>query len=67
MEIKDHPVCRNQSEIGQFIGVDKKMVPYLKKHYDLPAFKIEGKGNWKALKSSLLKWLEQIELEFLNN
>ena len=65
MEIKDRPICRNQAEIGSFIGVDKKMIPHLKKYYDLPIFKIEGKGNWKALKTSLLKWLEEIEVRFL--
>ena len=65
MEIKERPICRNQSEIGDFIGVDKKAIPYLKKHHELPVFKIDGKGNWKALKSSLLTWLEGIEHKFL--
>lgn len=65
MEVKDRPLCRNQAEIGDFIGVDKKSVPYLIKKHDLPAWKIEGKGPWKALKSSLLNWLEHIETKFL--
>ena len=66
MGIKERPICRNQTEIGDFIGVDKKSIPYLKKHHGLPAFKIDGKGNWKALKTSLLKWIEEIELKFLD-
>jgi hypothetical protein len=65
MEIKERPICRNQSEIGDFIGVDKRMIPHLQEHYNLPVFKIDGKGNWKALKTSLLKWLEEVEHQFL--
>lgn len=65
MAVKDHPLCRNSAEIGAFIGVDKNRISYLKKNYNLPAFKIEGKGNYKALKSSLLVWLEKIEKKFL--
>ncbi len=65
MEINDRPICRNQAEIGDFIGVDKKSIPYFKKKHGLPAFKIDNKGNWKALKSSLTKWLKKMEEECL--
>lgn len=61
----DRPICRNQSEIGDFIGVDKKMIPYLVENHGLPVFKIDGKGNSKALKSSLIKWLHKIERIFM--
>ena len=61
----DRPICRNQSEIADFIGVNKCMIPILKRKYGLPVFKIDGKGNWKAIKSSLVDWLKKMENKFL--
>lgn len=65
MEVNDRPICRNQTEIGKYIGIDPKKIPFLKRKYGLPAFQIDGKGPYKALKSSLTQWLEQMESQFL--
>ncbi len=59
------PICKNSNEIGTYIGVDKRSLRRLKEMYGLPVWKIEGKGNWKALKSSLDKWLVDMEKKFL--
>ncbi len=61
----DEPLCRNASEIGNYLGVSGKQIPYLIKMYELPVFRIEGKGKYKALKTSLYKWLQTMEKEFL--
>lgn len=59
------PICRNKVEIAKFIGVGKDMIPHLIDKHQLPVFQIDGKGNLKALKKSLTKWLEDMEDKFL--
>ena len=55
------PICRNSSEIGAYLGIDKRSIPYYQEEHGLPAWKFEGKGNWKALKTSLDNWLLEME------
>ncbi len=54
-------ICRNAAEIGSYIGVDKRTIPRYKKDYDLPVWRFEPGGNWKALKPSLDEWLLKME------
>lgn len=59
------PICRNATEIGEYIGIDKRSIPYYQETHGLPVWKFEGKGNWKALKPSLDEWLKEMEKKFL--
>jgi hypothetical protein len=55
------PVCKNASEIGEYIGIDSRQVARMRKTHNLPAFKIDNRGCWKANKSSLNSWLADME------
>ena len=55
------PICRNAAEIGQYLGIDKRSIKEFKDKFDLPVWRFEEKGNWKALKPSLDRWLKDME------
>jgi hypothetical protein len=57
LDFGSSPVCRNQVEVGKFLGVDPKRVPELKRDHGLPVFKIDGKGKWMGVKVKLFDWL----------
>jgi hypothetical protein len=59
--MSESPVCRNSEEIGNYIGIDSRQVPRMEKNHNLPAFKIDNQGSWKANKTSLNGWLADME------
>lgn len=61
----ESPICRNASEIAQYVGINKEWIPRYKDVYRLPAWRFENKGNWKALKSSLDRWVKDMEVQHL--
>lgn len=61
------PICRNAAEIAAYIGINKEWIKRYKEHYNLPAWRFENKGNWKALKVSLDSWLVTMEGKHLDS
>lgn len=54
----DKFVLRGTREISLYVGINYKNFCYFVDNKKLPAFKIDGKGNWIALKTDLVGWVE---------
>jgi hypothetical protein len=52
-------VLKNNREISQDFGIPHEKVKYYVDKYGLPAFKIGGRGSWKALPEHLKRWMEE--------
>jgi len=56
---KIQPLCyRGTVEISNAVGINHKNFRHFVKCKGLPAFRIEGKGNYIALAEDLEKWLK---------
>jgi hypothetical protein len=50
-------VYNGAREICAAVGINWKEITYYVENKQLPAFKIDGKGNWLALPSDLEAWV----------
>lgn len=50
---------KGAKEIADAVGLNHKEIPRLVKEEKLPAFKLNGKGNWLALPEDLQRWLRE--------
>ncbi len=48
---------KGAAAICEAVGMNRKGIARLVRESGLPAFKVEGKGNWVALPEDLHKWL----------
>lgn len=59
-------VCRSIKQICMVAGINPKRMLYFVEEKGLPAFKIDGKGDWMALTCDLEEWLKKMRDENLN-
>jgi hypothetical protein len=52
-------VYRGAKEICSAVGVNWKEITYFVSKKGLPAFKIDNKGSWIALREDLLLWVAE--------
>jgi len=48
---------KGADEICEFIKEDPRLIIYLVEHENLPAWKRDGKGTWRALNVDLYSWM----------
>ena len=50
---------RDRNEICRAVGIPVKAITYYVENHGLPAWKIEGKGGWKARPQDLERWIAE--------
>jgi hypothetical protein len=57
-EIKTEIIClKNADEICGYVGENPKSINFLVEHEQLPAWKRNGSGPWRALNVDLWGWM----------
>ncbi len=52
-------VYRDRAEICRAVGIPVKSINYFVENHGLPAFKIDGRGGWKARPEDLQRWIAE--------
>lgn len=50
------PIFLNSAQIAEAVGIGKKEIPRYVKDYDMPAYKEERSGRWRARYEELDAW-----------
>lgn len=57
-------VISTRPKIGAAVGINPQMVEHYVQYHGLPAWKIDGKGNWMALPEDLREWALEMRKKY---
>lgn len=58
-------VYKGAVEICEAVGLNPRDIAHYVRTYDLPAWKINGKGTWRALEKDLVDWIYKMRNRYL--